>query len=97
VGLALVKEEDDLVLMTDKGQTIRTNISGIRETGRNAQGVKVMNVAEDERVVAIETIAEREEDENSADVDDEQLDSPAADEVTVEPTATNDAVDEDAE
>ncbi len=67
VGLALVKEEDDLVLMTDKGQTIRTSIAGIRETGRNAQGVKVMNVADDERVVAIETIAEREDNGRSED------------------------------
>jgi DNA gyrase subunit A len=96
VGLALVKEEDDLVLMTDKGQTIRTNISGIRETGRNAQGVKVMNVAEDERVVAIETIAEREEEESSAEVDDEQIDSPAGDDDAVETAEATAAIDEDA-
>ncbi len=63
IGIALVKAEDDLVLITDKGQTIRTRVGEIRETGRNAQGVRVMNVSEDERVVAIETVAEREEDE----------------------------------
>jgi DNA gyrase subunit A len=64
IGIALVKSEDDLVLITDKGQTIRTRVGEIRETGRNAQGVRVMNVSEDERVVAIETVAEREEDED---------------------------------
>src|SRR5690606_2798583 len=55
IGIAMVRPEDDLVLMTDKGQTIRTSVHQVRVTGRNAQGVRVMNVADDERVVAIET------------------------------------------
>jgi len=61
VGIALVKEDDDLILMTDQGQTLRTRVSGVRETGRNAQGVRLMNVADGERIVAIETVAERED------------------------------------
>jgi DNA gyrase subunit A len=67
VGLALVRDEDDLVLMTDKGQTLRTPVVSIRSTGRNAQGVRVMNVADDERVVALETVAEREDDDRPLD------------------------------
>jgi len=58
VGIAMVKPEDEVMIITDRGQTIRTPIEGIRETGRNAQGVKVMSVEEDERVVAIEPIGE---------------------------------------
>ncbi len=58
VGIAMVKPEDEVMLITDRGQTIRTPIEGIRETGRNAQGVKLMSVGEDERVVAIEPIGE---------------------------------------
>lgn len=58
VGLAMVKPGDEVMLITDRGQTIRTPVEGIRETGRNAQGVKVMSVGEDERVVAIEPISE---------------------------------------
>lgn len=65
VGIAMVRPEDDLVLMTDKGQTLRTRIEQVRATGRNAQGVRVMNVAEDERVVALETVQEREEESDS--------------------------------
>src|SRR5689334_12245692 len=42
VGIALVKQDDEVVIITDKGQTIRTVVAEIRETGRNAQGVKVM-------------------------------------------------------
>ncbi|HVR21505.1 MAG TPA: DNA gyrase subunit A [Polyangiaceae bacterium] len=58
VGIALVKPEDEIMLITDRGQTIRTAVTGIRETGRNAQGVKVMSVGDEERVVAFESIGE---------------------------------------
>jgi DNA gyrase subunit A len=61
VGIALVKSDDQLMLVTDRGQTIRTRVSEIRETGRNAQGVRVMAVEEPERVVAIEALAESDE------------------------------------
>ncbi len=65
VGLALVKEDDELMLVTDQGQTIRTRVAEIRETGRNAQGVRVMNVEANERVVAIEPVGERDDDDDS--------------------------------
>jgi DNA gyrase subunit A len=58
VGIALVKPEDEIMLITDRGQTIRTPVDGVRETGRNAQGVKLMSVGDDERVVAFEPIGE---------------------------------------
>jgi DNA gyrase subunit A len=58
VGIALVKPEDEIMLITDRGQTIRTAVEGVRETGRNAQGVKLMSVGDDERVVAFESIGE---------------------------------------
>jgi DNA gyrase subunit A len=61
VGISLVRPGDHLVMITDRGQTIRTRVDEVRETGRNAQGVRVMNVAEGERVVAIETVSERED------------------------------------
>jgi len=63
VGLALVKDTDDVMLVTDRGQMIRTRVAEIRETGRNAQGVRVMNVDSDERVVAIELIGESDDEE----------------------------------
>ncbi len=66
VGVALVKDEDEVMLITNRGQTIRCPVGEIRETGRNAQGVKVMNVDEDERVVAVEPVGERGDDEDEA-------------------------------
>ncbi|MEY4546419.1 MAG: gyrase subunit [Pseudomonadota bacterium] len=63
VGLALVTETDEVMLVTNRGQMIRTRVAEIRETGRNAQGVRVMNVEADERVVAIEPVGESDDDE----------------------------------
>jgi DNA gyrase subunit A len=61
VGVAMVSPADQIMLVTDRGQTLRTKASEIRETGRNAQGVRLMNVDDGERVVAIEAFAEAEE------------------------------------
>jgi DNA gyrase subunit A len=58
VDIRFVGETDEVMLITDKGQTIRTRVSEIRETGRNAQGVKIMTVEDDERVTGVERIAE---------------------------------------
>jgi DNA gyrase subunit A len=58
VGLRLVKNGDEAMLITDRGQTLRTRVDEIRETGRNAQGVKLMTLEPDERIVAMERLAE---------------------------------------
>jgi DNA gyrase subunit A len=58
VGIAMVGPTDEVMLVTDRGQMIRTKANQIRETGRNAQGVRLMNVDDGERVVAIEAFAD---------------------------------------
>ncbi len=63
VGLALVGEKDEVMLVTDRGQTIRTSVVEIRETGRVAQGVKLMSIDDGERVVAVESVSEAHADE----------------------------------
>jgi DNA gyrase subunit A len=60
VGVKLVKEGDEVMLITDRGQTIRMCVDEIRETSRNAQGVRLMTLAEGERIVAVERLAEAE-------------------------------------
>lgn len=57
-----VTDKDDLMIITDKGQVIRTKISGISLLGRNTQGVRLINVKPDEKVVAVEKIADPEDD-----------------------------------
>ncbi|HWD50033.1 MAG TPA: DNA gyrase subunit A [Rhizomicrobium sp.] len=51
-----VEESDDLMLISDTGQTIRVPVSGISIQGRSAQGVTVFRVDEGERVVSVERI-----------------------------------------
>jgi DNA gyrase subunit A len=66
VDLRLVKSGDEVMLITDRGQTLRTTVDEIRETGRNAQGVKLMTLEPEERIVALERLAE-----SPPDVDDD--------------------------
>ncbi len=51
-----VHQDEELLLVTDKGQLIRTPIEQIRIAGRATQGVILINVAEDEHVVAAERL-----------------------------------------
>jgi DNA gyrase subunit A len=56
IGAFPVDESDDLMLISDKGQTIRVAVSSISVQGRSAQGVTVFRVDEGERVVSVERI-----------------------------------------
>ncbi|GAC1546986.1 MAG: DNA gyrase subunit A [Polyangiales bacterium] len=59
VGVRLVNPEHEIMLISDQGQTLRTRISEVKETkDRGAMGVTVMKLAEGERVVAFEVLAE---------------------------------------
>ncbi len=61
VKLRLVSPEDQLMVITNGGQVIRTRVSEIRETGRNTQGVRVIRLRDGEEVVDVEPVAEGEE------------------------------------
>jgi len=60
-----VEDGDQLMLVTNGGQLIRTRVEGIRIAGRSTQGVIVFDTADDERVVSVERISEEGE-ENGA-------------------------------
>jgi DNA gyrase subunit A len=62
VAALAVKESDELMLMTSKGQSVRIKVSQIRETGRNAQGVKLMTLNEGETIQDVATVISDEED-----------------------------------
>lgn len=63
VQIKQVSENEDLMIITDKGQVIRTKISGISLLGRNTQGVRLINLKDGEKVVAVEKIAESDSDD----------------------------------
>lgn len=58
IGSFPVEESDDLMLISDGGQTIRVAVSGISIQGRAAQGVTVFRVDDGEKVVSVERIAD---------------------------------------
>src|SRR6201993_3948532 len=53
VGALTVRENDELMLITTKGQMVRTRVSEIRVVGRNTQGVKLMDLRNGEKLQAI--------------------------------------------
>jgi DNA gyrase subunit A len=60
------EDGDQLMLVTDGGQLIRTRVEGIRIAGRSTQGVIVFDTAEGERVVSVERISEEGEENGGA-------------------------------
>jgi len=51
VTLAHVAGNEELMVLTEKGTVIRTRVEEVRVTGRNAQGVKVINIGDKDRVI----------------------------------------------
>lgn len=58
VGVASVSDEDELLLITSQGIIIRIKVSQISSIGRNAQGVKLINLPQDVKVVCMEKVNE---------------------------------------
>ncbi|MEY2700993.1 MAG: gyrase, subunit, partial [Pseudomonadota bacterium] len=56
VAATLVDEQDDIMLITDAGTLVRTRVNEIRVMGRNTQGVTVIRLSADERVVGVDRI-----------------------------------------
>ncbi len=61
VGIACVTDQDDLLMVTEQGQIIRMPTSGMRAIGRNTQGVRLIDLAEGDRVVSIATLMQLED------------------------------------
>jgi DNA gyrase subunit A len=53
VGALTVRDNDEIMLITFGGQMVRIPVNGIREAGRNTQGVKLVNLAEKDKLQAI--------------------------------------------
>jgi DNA gyrase subunit A len=61
VDIRQVTDENDLMLITDQGKIIRMPVAGLSVIGRNTQGVRLMVTEEQERIVAIARLAEKDE------------------------------------
>ena len=62
-GLMTVKGDEDLMIITDTGVMIRTNVANISQTGRSTMGVKVMRLDQDAKIVTFTTVAAEEKEE----------------------------------
>jgi len=65
-GALTVRDADELMLITNKGKLVRTRVAEIRDTGRNAQGVKLIDLRDKEMLQAIAPVVANEDDEAEA-------------------------------
>jgi DNA gyrase subunit A len=72
VGILQVFEQDQIIAITEQGITIRYNVSDLREISRATQGVRLIDIAEGDRVSSLARIEKREEEngENGVEGDD---------------------------
>ncbi|MEQ1861249.1 MAG: DNA gyrase subunit A [Chthoniobacteraceae bacterium] len=65
VGALTVRDSDELMLITNKGKMVRTRVAEIRETGRNAQGVKLIDMRGGETLSGIAPVVSSEEEDQA--------------------------------
>ena len=59
VAIKMVDDESDLMFITTRGKLLRTKVKNIRAIGRNTQGVRMMVLEEDELIVSVAKLAEK--------------------------------------
>ena len=64
--MKLVTDADEVMLITENGILIRTGVREIRETGRNAAGVRLIKLDEGDRLVAMAKVDKEEREEKAA-------------------------------
>jgi len=67
MGVRMVTDDDQIMLVTSGGKVIRLRVNEIRVIGRNTQGVRLIDLEEGERVASVARLAEREEDGEAKD------------------------------
>ena len=65
MGVAYVHEGDELLLITQQGMIIRMQTNDVRAIGRATQGVRLIDIEADDKVVSIARLVEREEDDKN--------------------------------
>mgnify|MGYP000099847875 CR=1 FL=1 len=65
VGALTVTDDDELMLITSGGQMVRTRVGEIRETSRNTMGVKLINLAEKDKLQAIAPVISESQEEDA--------------------------------
>ena len=66
MGAIQVTDEDEMMLISDKGTLVRARAVDVSIIGRNTQGVTLINIADDEALVSVAKIAETEDGEDDS-------------------------------
>jgi DNA gyrase subunit A len=77
VGTQQITDQDEVMLITDRGKIIRLRCSEIRLSSRNTQGVKLIERESGERVMAVARLAEREEEGNGQEAEEAPEEAPS--------------------
>ncbi len=85
IGALGVKDTDEIMLLTSKGQSVRCPINTVRETNRGAKGVKLLTLAEGDSLLSIAKVVESEEELEAAEAA-EASDETSPTEASAEPT-----------
>jgi len=96
VGAAQVSESDEIMLISDKGTLVRTRVEEVSVQGRNTQGVRLIRLKGDEKLVGLEQVDEPEVDE-SLPVEGEVVEGEIVDQEVEELDADNTETGEDIE
>lgn len=73
VGLKVIQNEDDLMIITALGTIIRTSMSGISQMGRYTQGVKLINIRDDD---SVSTVSRCNKNEDESSFNEEEIENP---------------------
>jgi DNA gyrase subunit A len=68
IGALCVTDEDDVVMMSESGQTVRISMRDLRVLGRNTQGVKLVNLKEGDKILAVQKVKSESEEVLSEEV-----------------------------
>ena len=83
VDIKLVDGDSDLMFITDRGKVLRTAVAALSIIGRNTQGVRLMVLEPEERIVAVAKLAEKDEENGDSEAS-EEADAGGAEEETEE-------------
>ncbi|MBS1893680.1 MAG: DNA gyrase subunit A, partial [Actinobacteria bacterium] len=96
-GALIVNAHQDLLFISQNGMVQRTSVDGISQLGRATQGVKVMNIKDDDSVSAVALVVESEDNSAPTDAADQpeleasaEADAPSAEDNGASPDATDD-------
>ncbi|MCK4501976.1 MAG: DNA gyrase subunit A, partial [Desulfuromonadales bacterium] len=66
VAIRMVDDDSDLMFITNRGKLLRTKASNIRSISRNTQGVRMMVLEDDELIVSVAKLAEKDSEDGAA-------------------------------